>query len=357
MWANLIVVFNFRPSANIPTLPFPMKHPSHLPSLLPATLASLLLPLSALADVSVDNVTAKQRYPWNGLVDITCVVSGIDGMTNGLKFAVAAVVPDSGDFHSVSHFWVVRGETNSTDRLCSTNGAYKLLWDAHADLGEAVYSNMIVRVTAIDRHGEVQLWAGGPYWAEMNVGAEEPWEYGYYFWWGDTVGYKRVGSAWVASDGSSSNFSFGSSNTPTFAKSDSTLQSEGWITAAGVLASAHDAAHVHWGGNWRMPTDQELRDLCYNKCDWTWTTTNGVSGYVVRGRGDYASASIFLPAAGIGYGTSLYIAGSDGHYWSSVPLSDYGSSWSLYFYSGYHDVNDNYRYYGRSVRPVQGFTD
>ena len=43
-------------------------------------------------------------------------------------------------------------------------------------------------------HRKVQLWAGGPYWAETNVGAEEPWEYGFYFWWGDTVGYRRVGN-------------------------------------------------------------------------------------------------------------------------------------------------------------------
>ena len=35
----------------------------------------------------------------------------------------------------------------------------------------------------------VRLWEGGPLWADRNVGADEPWEPGYYFWWGDTVGY------------------------------------------------------------------------------------------------------------------------------------------------------------------------
>ncbi len=33
---------------------------------------------------TVTDVTAKQRYPWNGLVDITCTVSGIDGTAQGL---------------------------------------------------------------------------------------------------------------------------------------------------------------------------------------------------------------------------------------------------------------------------------
>ena len=106
----------------------------------------------------------------------------------------------------------------------------------------------------------------------------------------------------MASDGSAGNFSFSSGNTPTYGKNNATLQSEGWITAEGVLAPAHDAAQVHWGGGWRMPTDQELNDLCYHQCDWTWTATNGVNGYLVRGRGDFADASIFVPAAGRGYG-------------------------------------------------------
>lgn len=48
-------------------------------------------------------------------------------------------------------------------------------------------------------HGRVQLWEGGPFWAETNIGADQPWEVGYYFWWGDTVGYKREHGAWVAS--------------------------------------------------------------------------------------------------------------------------------------------------------------
>ena len=75
-------------------------------------------------------------------------------------------------------------------------------------------------------------------------------------------------------------------------------------------------------------------------------------------RGDYATASIFLPAAGFGYGTSLYDAGSIGYYRSSVPDSDnYYDSWYLYVDWGYHGMYYYYhRFYGLSVRPVQGFT-
>ena len=105
-----------------------------------------------------------------------------------------------------------------------------------------------------------------------------------------------------------------------------------------------------------MPTQQELDDLC-TKCDWTWTTTNGVNGYVVQGCGDCTSASIFLPAAGYGIGTSFNDSGSFGYYWSSVPDSNSNDSWNLYFRSIRNNTGSNDRLDGFLIRPVQGFTE
>jgi len=199
-------------------------------------------------------------------------------------------------------------------------------------------------------NGKVQLWEGGPYWADRNIGASAPEDYGLYFWWGDTTGHRPSGTTF-------SSFSF--NNCPTFNKSIGMLQSEGWIVSKDeiyVLAPAHDAAHVQWGGGWRMPTDSELSALDSN-CDWTWTTQNGVDGFVVRGRGAYASNSIFLPAAGYGVGDSLCNAGLYGSYWSSVPFSDdIYDAWDLCFGWGSHYTSCSDRDSGQSVRPVQGFT-
>ncbi len=206
-------------------------------------------------------------------------------------------------------------------------------------------------------HQKVQLWEGGPYWATTNIGAEKPWESGYHFWWGDTVGYKRQGDAWVASDGSKSNFSFEEKNAPTYGKSIAELQSEGWITRDGVLSSVHDAAHVHWGGGWRMPTDAEFSALIDN-CTTKWITINGVSGRLVTGKGSYADRSIFLPAAGYGNYSYLDGPGSYGGYWSSTPGSGNSySAWDLDFGSGNFRRGSNCRYGGRSVRPVRGFAE
>lgn len=314
----------------------------------------LVCACAANAAPTVTDVVAKQRYPWNGLVDITCQVMGINGTTNGLQFAVAAVMPDAVEARRIRNVRLVQHGVESVGRQVYTNGYYRLVWDASAELGPVTYDNMVMRVTLVDYpHEKIQLWEGGPYWADTNIGAYRPEDYGYYFWWGDTVGYKRRGDAWVASD-RPTNFSFDSGNTPTYGKSIATLKSRGWFTESGVLAPELDAAHVHWGGDWRMPTRQELDDLI-GKCDWTGTTMYGVQGVLVKGKGTYASNSIFLPCAGYGLGTSLYNAGSFGNYWSSVPSSDSSNAWFLYFNSSYHYTDGSFRFDGRSVRPVQGF--
>ncbi len=223
----------------------------------------------------------------------------------------------------------------------------------HKILLAALAASTIALGAQADRTPDkVQLWDDGPFWATMNIGADEPWESGLYFWWGDTIGYWYENGAWVASDGSTANFSFRSGNMPTSGKDNAALQSEGWITEDGVLAPAHDAAQAHWGGSWRMPTSLELSNLISN-CDWTWTTTNSMNGYIVCGKGGYSSNSIFIPAAGLGglsSATSFSRVGSYGYCWASAPSS--GDAWSLDFSSSYHDTFAEARHYGFSVRPV-----
>ncbi len=173
-------------------------------------------------------------------------------------------------------------------------------------------------------------------WAICNVGATSPEEYGDYFAWGETT---------TKSD-------YTSSNCPTNGLSISQLQTQGYIDGEGNLTAQYDAATANWGGSWRMPTKNELNELI-NNCTWTWATQNGVNGYNVEGPN---GNSIFLPTAGLRYGSSLIDAGSRGYYWSSSPYDnsyDYGA-YGLEFSggSGSHHMNYYYRYAGRSVRPV-----
>ena len=227
---------------------------------------------------------------------------------------------------------------------------------------------MVMTAMAKDLGG-VQLWENGPYWAECNVGATKPEEYGYYFWWGDTVGYTRSGGTWtngwyydgvtwVSSKGSQMSSSpFKSSSCSTYNKDYSALQAAGYIDSTGNLVAAHDAATAHLGAPWRMPTDAEFSALISN-CTTTWITTNGVNGRLVTGKGAYANKSIFLPAAGYGYYSYLRHFGSYGCYWSSTPNSGKSNlAWHFYFDSSGIRRYDGIRYLCRSVRPVRGFAE
>ena len=222
-----------------------------------------IVALTAIEFVSaaptVTDITAKQRYPWNGLVDISCKVSGIEAETGGYEFAVVAVDKETGKGYTVSNFSIQHNGEDVPD-VCG-NGDYSLLWNAREDIGEVVIERMAVRITlealAVSV-GKVQLWEGGPYWADRNIGAKKPEDYGLYFWWGDTTGHRSSGGTF------SLNFVQDNPAIYTYNKDFATLQSAGWIVSKGdtyVLVPAHDAAHVKWGGGWRMPTDQEICDL------------------------------------------------------------------------------------------------
>lgn len=169
-------------------------------------------------------------------------------------------------------------------------------------------------------------------WATCNVGANNPEDYGNYYAWGETE-----------------TKSIYHDTTMTYRLSISELLSQGYIDGNNKLTSQHDAAAANWGGSWRMPTEDEIKELI-DECTWTWTTQNGVNGRKVTGpNGNH----IFLPAAGSRYGSSLEYAGENGLYWSSTPYgSDSGSAYDLNFGSSDQCVNWYGRYYGLSVRPV-----
>ena len=162
-------------------------------------------------------------------------------------------------------------------------------------------------------------------WATCNVGADSPEDYGDYYAWGE-----------IETKGE-----YYESNSKTYGKSISGISG----------SSTYDVARAKWGGSWRLPTKKELEEL-KNNCKWQWTSQNGKKGYKVTGPN---GNSIFMPAAGNRYGSSLYDAGEYGLYWSSTPYeSNDSNTYSLDFDSSYHYVNWIDRYLGQSVRPVLG---
>lgn len=166
----------------------------------------------------------------------------------------------------------------------------------------------------------------GLLWATCNVGATAPEAYGNYYAWGDII--------------TKSNYT--SSNYSTYN-----------VQITDISGNAqYDAATANWGGDWRMPTKDEVNEL-RNNCTWTWTTQNSVNGYNVEGPN---GNSIFLPAAGYYSYQSFKDAGTRGFYWSSSDyINDFGIvnyAVSLTIKSTSYNNGGNDRGNGRSVRPV-----
>ena len=181
-------------------------------------------------------------------------------------------------------------------------------------------------------------------WASCNVGATTPEDNGNYYAWGETA--PKADYSWETYKHANGDYN-------KLTKYCSYNGNDSFTDDKTTLEPEDDAAHVNWGGDWRMPTRAEVDELL-NNCTWTWTTQNGVNGYQVSSKTN--SNSIFLPAAGC-RDADLNNAGSIGYYWSAS-LNDYypGNTWCIGFGSDFHDRGYNSRYFGFPVRPVREAT-
>lgn len=178
------------------------------------------------------------------------------------------------------------------------------------------------------------------YWADRNIGASSPEDYGDYYAWGETEtkpSYDWTTYKWC----NGSNNSLTKYNTSSY---------YGAIDKKYLLEKVDDVAHVKLGSNWRMPTDDEWYTLRTNS-NCVETTQNGVKGIKVTGP---SGNSIFLPYAGQKSGTSLSEdTGSEGFYWSSFLKDDHPDQ---AYYIWLWGTPKTHRHGGRSagltIRPV-----
>ncbi len=191
-------------------------------------------------------------------------------------------------------------------------------------------------------HGYVDLGLSVK-WATCNVGASQPEDYGGYYAWGETA--IKNNYVW-------NTYRYRNGVTGPFTKYNSE-RGKGTVDHKTVLEPDDDVAHVRWGGDWRIPTKDELEELL-NNCTWTWTTLNGVNGYqVTSNKSGYTDRSIFLPAAGRYLaemknetGTRVCIATS------TQCAEDADGAYMLYFSQDEREIKPGYREYGVPVRPV-----
>ena len=154
-------------------------------------------------------------------------------------------------------------------------------------------------------------------WATCNVGANSPTESGSFFAWAEVVTKSRY------------NFD----NCPAYTNNIADFSGD----------PTYDAAAANWGGNWRMPTQAEMKEL-FDKCTWSKAT----DGYTITGPN---GNSIYLPRAGYRDGSLLNSGYS--YYWTSTPEGAKQFSYCLMEnYFGNKNVGSFDRYYGMCVRAV-----
>lgn len=215
------------------------------------------------------------------------------------------------------------------------------------------YYRSYVKIDGVAHYGEAKVHEGDSMpvghavdlglsvkWADMNVGANIPEDFGEYFAWGETEPKEQYNwSTYKWSNGSS------------YALTKyCTMSGYGDVDSKVILDSEDDAAHFNWGGAWRMPTKDELEEL-RNKCEWNWTARNGVNGFSVTGPN---GNSIFIPATGYQREDGLHSVGTDGFYWAnSYSLITQYNAYCLSVYYAFVDFSTNgSRSLGQSVRPV-----
>ncbi len=181
-------------------------------------------------------------------------------------------------------------------------------------------------------------------WASCNLGASKPYEYGYYYVWGDiepkTSSYVSRQYKWSVFDGIDDWFGFSIYRPIKYCNADHLT----------LLNSSDDAASVALGNGCRMPTHKELQEL-YDGCNWVWTSQNGIKGYNVVSKKN--GKSIFLPCAGrLDDNPGILTKGKIGSYLTKEVSSGYRGVYALLFNQEVRKVSSFERYYAMSIRPV-----
>ncbi len=182
----------------------------------------------------------------------------------------------------------------------------------------------------------------GTKWACCNVGANSPAECGDYFAWGETTPkpyYAKNNYKW---------YSGGDDHKITKYCSNSEY---GVVDNIVGLELEDDAAYVNWGPEWRTPSLTQIWELLHNTTS-KWTKVNGMSGFLFKSNTN--GIAIFLPAAGYTK-NGVQDLGGDGRYWSRGYYYDIRPN--LGYILGFISQSGLMPYYynrhvGASVRPV-----
>ena len=166
-------------------------------------------------------------------------------------------------------------------------------------------------------------------WASCNLGASTPAGKGGYYAWGETS---------TKTEYSEKNYAY-------------YKEGSGYTNIGeNIAGTQYDAATVNLGKDWRMPTQDEVQELC-DKCTFTYGEVDGVKGYYATGKN---GNSIFLPCYGYKTGT-WDRSENQGYFWTgSINNDNSYFGVSLWLYNGEPSISHYAasKYEGLQIRPV-----
>lgn len=175
-------------------------------------------------------------------------------------------------------------------------------------------------------------------WANCNLGATRPEDFGDYYAWAElsTKSEYSLSTYFIKYPGG-----------------DNSLIKMVDRKGEKVLDLSLDVANVLKGDHWRMPSENEMFELIKN-CKWTWSMVNGVEGYMLTSKIEgYTDKSIFLPNAGFRYKRDINFL--EGQYWTNTlnPRTFYRPKALVFCLTSHYIPNVGvYRNNGLPIRPI-----
>ncbi len=295
----------------------------------------------------------------------TTVINGISGRILTSKLNSESIFLPFGGYFTGSDY--INPGTNAnywTSSLHPQNPSYAYIAYAPSSGGIRYNGNLprceteairpVYDPSANEEHDYVDLeLPSGLLWATCNLGASSVEEYGLFYAWGETKGYTSTNerifdwTTYELCNGTNSSFSKYCTSTK-----------YGTVDSRTVLELEDDAAHISWGGSWRIPTRAEWEELNSN----TTGDTVRINGSLCRKFTSRTNSDkyIILPFAGCLQDSEHVEEGINANYWSST----LHNTESMYSYRPYITSSGGIRYngiyfrcYAQSIRPVKNATE
>ena len=246
----------------------------------------------------------------------------------------------------------VTWQSSDTKVASVVNGTVTALSDGTADItASAGGKKATCRVTVLAGFKAVDLGLSVK-WANMDLGAAEAGDYGDYYAWGEVEANR---SSYDQDTYKWGNYSTLSKYLP--------FMYNGRQDEKALLDEEDDVAHTQLGGEWRIPTSEEVSEL-YNTLEdknysWSMTEVNGhvcrKITYLVNGN------SILLPFSGYKFRTSVQAAGAHHFSWAADCVASSPSlAYVMHSFTpakagvDIEGASSRERWYACTVRPVKG---